>query len=158
LPAHAETFFLSFSLSLFLSLSLSLSELPWSLELVSFLLLVCSLLAWHFFCFNFLAKRLCPNHWQIRAIAEGGQGMGLTWTGLLFVKIMDPLMKTPVTMAYAAKQLLHNLIMSGGVWSTHVLSIADELGVWPTFGVSFLFPKKGKKLSPFEPSREKYIA
>ena len=53
-----------------------------------------------------------------------------------FPQVMDPQMRTPVMMAFAAKLLVHNFIMSGGVWSTHVLATADNIGIWPTFSVS----------------------
>eukprot|EP00300_Choanocystis_sp_HF-7_P027274 c32359_g1_i1.p1 GENE.c32359_g1_i1~~c32359_g1_i1.p1 ORF type:complete len:727 (+),score=135.38 c32359_g1_i1:1-2181(+) len=103
---------------------------------ISFAVVLLSLLLWHVVCFTVIAPRLCPNHWYLRAVAEGGQGLGLTWTGLLFVRTMDPLMRTPVPFAFAAKQMVHNVILSGGLWSTHVLVLANRIGIWPTFGIA----------------------
>jgi glutamate:Na+ symporter, ESS family len=55
-----------------------------------FIIIVAGGILWNVFCVMFLAKRLLPNYWFERAIAEMGQSMGVTATGVLLLRAVDP--------------------------------------------------------------------
>ena len=55
----------------------------------------------------FVAPRLFRNAWFERAIADFGQSLGVTATGLLLLRTVDPESKTEATAAFGYKQLLH---------------------------------------------------
>ncbi len=85
--------------------------------LVPLLLLVAAGIAWNVFCVMWLARRVLPDAWFERAIAEMGQSMGVTATGLLLLRVVDPDYETPAADAFACKQLVHEPFMGGGLWT-----------------------------------------
>ncbi len=91
---------------------------------------------WNVFCVLFLAKRLLPDHWFERAIAEMGQSMGVTATGLLLLRVVDPEGETGVLQIFGYKQLLHEPIMGGGLWTSIAIPLAITTGSWPVFFIS----------------------
>jgi len=50
--------------------------------------------------------------------------------------MVDPDNKTPALTAFSYKQLLHEPIVGGGIWTALVLPFIKNVGVWPAFGVS----------------------
>ena len=104
--------------------------------IVPFLVIVGGGILWNIFCVVFLARRMLPGSWFERAIAEMGKSMGVTATGLLLLRIVDPQQKTEAAQAFGYKQLLHEPFMGGGLWtSTAVLLIATQ-GGWLILGIS----------------------
>jgi len=85
--------------------------------LVPLLILVIVGIGWNVFCVMVLAKRMLPDNWFGRAIAELGQSMGVTATGLLLLRVVDPDYESPAADAFACKQLVHEPIMGGGLWT-----------------------------------------
>jgi ESS family glutamate:Na+ symporter len=85
--------------------------------LVPLLILVGLGILWNVCCVVFLAKRVFPDSWFERAIAEMGQSMGVTATGLLLLRVVDPDYKTPAADAFACKQIVHEPFMGGGLWT-----------------------------------------
>jgi len=85
--------------------------------LAPLLLLTVAGIAWNVFCVMYLARRVLPDAWFERAIAEMGQSMGVTATGLLLLRVVDPDYKTPAADAFACKQLVHEPFMGGGLWT-----------------------------------------
>ncbi len=85
--------------------------------LVPLLILVAAGIGWNVFCVLVLARRVLPDCWFQRAIAEMGQSMGVTATGLLLLRVVDPEYETPAADAFACKQLVHEPIMGGGLWT-----------------------------------------
>jgi len=105
-------------------------------EILPFLIIVAAGIIWNIFCVLWLAKRLLPNCWFERAIAEMGQSMGVTAIGLLLLRAADPQQETDATSAFGYKQLLHEPFMGGGLWtSTAVLLVAHQ-GGWVVLGIS----------------------
>jgi ESS family glutamate:Na+ symporter len=94
------------------------------------LILMAAGIAWNVFCVLALARRLLPDAWFERAIVELGQSMGVTATGLLLLRVVDPDYETPAAAAFATKQLMHEPIMGGGLWT----SIAIPLLADPNWG------------------------
>jgi len=123
--------------------------------IVPFVIICVAGILWNVFCILFLAKRMLPDAWFERGIAEMGQSMGVTATGLLLLRAVDPQNETNAPSAFAYKQLLHEPFMGGGLWTSSAipLIIAFNSG-YPVFFISvgaifvwlvvwfFLFRKK----------------
>jgi ESS family glutamate:Na+ symporter len=104
--------------------------------IVPLLIIVAGGIAWNVFCVMWLAKRLLPNCWFERAIAEMGQSMGVTATGLLLLRVVDPESKTEAPAAFGYKQLLHEPFMGGGLWTSFAVIFIYKFGPFPVLGVS----------------------
>ena len=98
-------------------------------------ILVVAGIAWNVFCVLVLARWLLPDAWFERAIAEMGQSMGVTATGLLLLRVVDPDYETPAADAFATKQLLHEPIMGGGLWTSMAIPLLAVWGGWQVFVV-----------------------
>ncbi len=96
--------------------------------LVPLIILAVAGIAWNVFCLMFIARRVLPNCWFERAIAELGQSMGVTATGLLLLRVVDPDYETPAAEAFASKQLLHEPIMGGGLWTAMAIPLIAIYG------------------------------
>ncbi len=117
--------------------------------LVPLLILVAAGIVWNVFCVIYLARRMLPDAWFERSIAEMGQSMGVTATGLLLLRVVDPDYKSRAADAFACKQLLHEPFMGGGLWTgaaipliavygprTVLIIAVSALAVW--LGIVFL--------------------
>ena len=91
------------------------------------LILIGAGIVWNVFCVLVLARRLLPDAWFERSIAEMGQSMGVTATGLLLLRVVDPNYETPAAEAFASKQLLHEPFMGGGLWTSMAVPL---LVIW----------------------------
>ena len=107
-----------------------------SAGLVPFLIIVAAGIAWNVFCVLVLARRLLPDAWFERSIAEMGQSMGVTATGLLLLRVVDPDYDTPAADAFASKQLLHEPFMGGGLWTSTAVPLLFAWGSWAVFGIA----------------------
>ena len=94
---------------------------------------------WNVFCLNVLAPRAFKDAWFERGIAEMGQSMGVTATGLLLLRTVDPNYETEAAEAFAAKQLLHEPFMGGGLWTGMAIPLIATWGVRPILLVSLSF-------------------
>jgi len=83
-----------------------------------------------------LARRVLPNCWFERAIAEMGQSMGVTATGLLLLRAVDPESKTEAASAFGYKQLLHEPFMGGGLWTSSAVLVVAHQGGGVVLGIS----------------------
>lgn len=101
-----------------------------------FLLIILGGIAWNVFCVMWLARRLLPNAWFERAIAEMGQSMGVTATGLLLLRVADPERKTPAASAFGYKQLLHEPFMGGGLWTSTAVLLVWQKGALLVLAIS----------------------
>jgi ESS family glutamate:Na+ symporter len=105
-------------------------------SIIPFFILVCVGIAWNVFCVTWLARRVLPTHWFERAIAEMGQSMGVTATGLLLLRAVDPESETDAPSAFGYKQLLHEPIMGGGLWTSMAIPLVILQGGWFVFTIS----------------------
>ena len=64
-------------------------------------------------------------------MAEMGQSMGVTSTGLLLLRMVDPRNETPALAAFSYKQLIHEPLVGGGLWTATVLPFIASSGIWP---------------------------
>lgn len=78
-----------------------------------------------------VAPKLFRESWFECSIAEFGQSLGVTATGLLLLRAADPESKTCATQAFGYKQLLHEPFMGGGLWTAMALTLLYKLG-WCT--------------------------
>ena len=100
------------------------------------LILVVAGLAWSLFGACWLARRIFREDWFERTICEFGQYTGVTATGLLLLRTVDPESKTSASTVFGCKQLLHEPVMGGGVWTAMAVPLTCRLGAWPVVGIS----------------------
>ena len=91
---------------------------------------------WSVWCVVFIAPRIFRDAWFERAIAEFGQATGVTATGLMLLRTVDPENRTPAAMSFGYKQLLHEPFMGGGIWTALALTLVYKVGWLPVFGFS----------------------
>lgn len=103
---------------------------------VPFLLIVLAGLGWNVFCVMWLAPRILSSDWFERAIAEMGQSMGVTATGLLLLRVVDPNNETDAPSAFGYKQLLHEPFMGGGIWTSTAIIIFVTQGAFTVLAIS----------------------
>jgi len=101
--------------------------------LVPFAVIIVAAIAWNVFCVTVLARRMLPDAWFERSIAEMGQSMGVTATGLLLLRVVDPDYESPAVDAFASKQLLHEPFMGGGLWTSTAIPLLATVGSLPVF-------------------------
>jgi len=89
---------------------------------------------WTTWCVIFIAPKIFRDAWFERAIAEFGQATGVTATGLMLLRTVDPENKTPAAMSFGYKQLLHEPFMGGGLWTAVALTFVYKFGWLPVFG------------------------
>ena len=104
--------------------------------LAPFAIIVAGGILWNVFCVMWLARRMLPNCWFERAIAEMGQSMGVTATGLLLLRAVDPESETEAASAFGYKQLLHEPFMGGGLWTSSAVLLVAAHGAAPVFAIS----------------------
>lgn len=83
---------------------------------------------WSTGCILFIAPKIFRTAWFERAIAEFGQATGVTATGLMLLRTVDPENKTPAAMSFGYKQLLHEPFMGGGLWTALAFTLVYRIG------------------------------
>jgi len=83
-------------------------------------------IVWTVFAVLFFAPRLFKEAWFERGIAEFGQATGVTATGLLLLRTVDPESKTPASASFAGKQLLHEPAMN--LWVALAFALIFTIG------------------------------
>ncbi|MCD6404818.1 MAG: sodium:glutamate symporter [Planctomycetes bacterium] len=101
-----------------------------------FLIIVAAGILWNVFCVVVLARRMLPDAWFERSIAEMGQSMGVTATGLLLLRVVDPDYESPAADAFASKQLMHEPFMGGGLWTSTAIPLLAAAGSGPVFAIA----------------------
>ncbi len=100
------------------------------------LILIAAGIGWNVLCLAAFARRAFRDAWFERGIAEMGQSMGVTATGLLLLRTVDPDYETAAAEAFAAKQLLHEPFMGGGLWTGTAIPLLALWGGWPVLGIA----------------------
>jgi ESS family glutamate:Na+ symporter len=91
---------------------------------------------WCVFSVMYFSPRIFKEAWFERGIAEFGQASGVTATGLLLLRTVDPDNKTIAAASFAGKQLLHEPAMN--VWVALAFALVFTIGWMPVFLVSLL--------------------
>ena len=81
----------------------------------------------------FVAPKLFKDSWFERAIADFGQATGVTATGLMLLRTVDPENKTGAASSFGYKQLIHEPFMGGGLWTALALPMVFTVGWLPVF-------------------------
>jgi ESS family glutamate:Na+ symporter len=106
--------------------------------IIPFAIIIAGGIVWNIFCVMVLARRMLPNYWFERAIAEMGKSMGVTATGLLLLRIVDPEQDTEAASAFGYKQLLHEPFMGGGLWTSTAVLLVAQQGGWLVLGIAMV--------------------
>ena len=88
-------------------------------------------LLWSLWSACWLAKRMFREDWFERSICEFGQFTGVTATGLMLLRTVDPESRTSASAVFGCKQLFHEPVMGGGVWTALAVPLVFKLGPWP---------------------------
>jgi ESS family glutamate:Na+ symporter len=103
---------------------------------ISLVILMAAGVLWSLILVLFIAPKLFKQAWFECAIAEFGQGLGVTATGLMLLRTVDPENKTVAAASFGYKQLIHEPIMGGGLWTAFALTLVFTIGWLPVWGIS----------------------
>lgn len=106
--------------------SISLSVL--GENLVPFILISVTGIMWNIGAFVWLAPRLLPSFWFERGIGDMGQSMGVTATGILLIRMVDPDNRSGAFESFAYKQLFFEPIVGGGLFTAAAPALIREFG------------------------------
>ncbi|MGD1910271.1 MAG: sodium/glutamate symporter [Rivularia sp. (in: cyanobacteria)] len=109
--------------------SISLKAL--SANLVPLLILSIAGIVWNVFVYVFLAPRLIPFYPNERGLGDLGQSMGVTATGILLLRMVDPDNRTGAFECFAYKQLLFEPILGGGLFTAAAPTLIVRYGSIP---------------------------
>jgi ESS family glutamate:Na+ symporter len=114
--------------------------------------------AWTAWVVLFVSPRIFRDAWFERAIAEFGQATGVTATGLMLLRTVDPENRTSAAMSFGYKQLLHEPFMGGGIWTALAFTLVYQIGwmkVWlisvamlALWGIASFFVARSNKTNP----------
>ncbi|MGB7444328.1 MAG: sodium/glutamate symporter [Coleofasciculaceae cyanobacterium] len=96
-----------------------------------FLILSVAGIAWNVLCFIYLAPRMIPTYWFERGIGDMGQSMGVTATGLLLMRMVDPRNRSGAFESFGYKQLFFEPIVGGGLFTAAAPPLIAKFGVVP---------------------------
>lgn len=100
-------------------------------HVVPFVLLALAGIVWSVGCFALLAPVLMREWWFERAIADLGQSLGMTATGLMLLSMSDPQNRSPALASFGAKQLLFEPIVGGGLFTAAAMPLIVAFGPGP---------------------------
>ena len=94
-----------------------------------FVILSVTGIAWNIFAFVYLAPKLIPSFWFERGIGDMGQSMGVTATGILLLRMVDPDNKSDAFESFAYKQLFFEPIVGGGLFTAAAPILIAQFGL-----------------------------
>ena len=95
---------------------------------VPFVLLAVFGILWNVGAFIFLAPRILPTYWFERGIGDMGQSMGVTATGILLLRMVDPENRSGAFESFAYKQLFFEPIVGGGLYTAAAPALIARFG------------------------------
>ncbi|MDK8767878.1 sodium/glutamate symporter [Corynebacterium freneyi] len=96
-----------------------------------FILLCVAGIAINVFLLLWMVPRTIPSYWLERGIGDFGQSMGVTATGLILMRIVDPEGKSPAFEAFGYKQLVFEPFFGGGLITALSVPIIFQFGPYP---------------------------
>lgn len=93
-----------------------------------FLSLALAGITWNIIAFVYLAPRIIPINWFERGLGDMGQSMGVTATGILLIRMVDPDNKTAAMSSFAYKQLFFEPIVGGGLFTAAAPVLITQFG------------------------------
>jgi len=100
-------------------------------HIIPFLLLAITGIAWNVFGVLVLAPKMIPSYWFERAIGDFGQSTGVTATGLLLMRVVDPDNESPALESFGYKQLMYEPFLGGGLVTALSVPLIFEFGPIP---------------------------
>ena len=85
-------------------------------------------IAWNVLAFVYLAPRILPVYWFERGIGDMGQSMGVTATGILLIRMVDPENRTGAFESFGYKQLFFEPIVGGGLFTAAAPALIVRFG------------------------------
>ena len=85
-------------------------------------------IVWNVLAFIYLAPRILPVYWFERGIGDMGQSMGVTATGILLIRMVDPENRTGAFESFGYKQLFFEPIVGGGLFTAAAPALIDRFG------------------------------
>lgn len=105
-----------------------------------FIILAIAGIAWILGAFFYFAPRFFRRYWFEYGLTNTGQSMGMTATGLLMNRLVDPSNHTHARESFAYKQLAFEPFMGGGIVTATAAIVLVEFGQIPTLiVVSLIF-------------------
>lgn len=86
---------------------------------------------WNVLIFLWWAPRIFPSYWFEKGIGDMGQSMGVTATGILLLRMVDPDNSTGAFEGFAYKQLFFEPIVGGGLFTAAAPALISRLGLLP---------------------------
>jgi ESS family glutamate:Na+ symporter len=100
-------------------------------NLGAFVILSIAGIVWNIWTFLFLGPRLLPSYWFERGVGDMGQSMGVTSTGILLIKMVDPENRSGAFESFAYKQLFFEPIVGGGLFTAAAPPLIRQFGPIP---------------------------
>jgi glutamate:Na+ symporter, ESS family len=88
-------------------------------------------ITWNVLIFLWLAPRVFPDHWFEKGIGDMGQSMGVTATGILLMRMVDPDNSSGAFESFAYKQLFFEPIVGGGLFTAAAPALVNQFGLIP---------------------------
>lgn len=110
--------------------SISLSVIGSNLG--TFIILSVAGITWNVLFFLYFAPRIFPNYWFEKGIGDMGQSMGVTATGILLLRMVDPYNRSGAFESFAYKQLFFEPIVGGGLFTAAAPALIARFGLWTT--------------------------
>ncbi|MGD1938324.1 MAG: sodium/glutamate symporter [Cyanophyceae cyanobacterium] len=114
--------------------SINLTVIGANLE--TFVVLAIAGIVWNILAFIYLAPRLLPLYWFERGIGDMGQSMGVTATGILLIRMVDPKSETGAFESFAYKQLFFEPIVGGGLFTAAAPQLVAQFGAPVILGLT----------------------
>jgi ESS family glutamate:Na+ symporter len=87
---------------------------------------------WNVVFFLYYAPKIFPDHWFEKGIGDLGQSMGVTATGILLLRMVDPENRSGAFESFAYKQLFFEPIVGGGLFTAAAPALIARLGLMNT--------------------------
>jgi ESS family glutamate:Na+ symporter len=100
-------------------------------NLIPFLLLSLAGIAWSVLMFLYLAPRIFATYWFERGIADMGQSMGVTATGLVLLQMVDKDNHSGAYESFGYKQLFFEPLVGGGLVTGAAPTLINQFGMVP---------------------------
>lgn len=101
-----------------------------------FLILSVAGIAWNIAFFLWFAPRIFPDYWFEKAIGDLGQSMGVTATGILLLRMVDPENNSGAFESFAYKQLFFEPIVGGGLFTAAAPALIASFGLIKTLMIT----------------------
>ncbi|MDB9527267.1 sodium/glutamate symporter [Oscillatoria sp. CS-180] len=94
----------------------------------AFAVLAIAGITWNVLFFIYFAPRMIPRAWFERGIGDMGQSMGVTATGILLMRMVDPDDRTGAFESFGYKQLFFEPIVGGGLFTGAAPVLINRFG------------------------------